>query len=232
MIEHTILTPEIMETPETKEVVSDVVEKKEHGKWTKDIVEKTKKEFLKADWLLSYKEIKKMEDEFKKTFLDLTPQWVLKTLQDNMPDIFKDTKNGDDALTILKEGKNGDDENLELGKNENLYDWLKEHIKKEKTKHLQELKEELEKEKNPIIENVVDNKKEQKENEKSRWKTDANRWWNWWKNKETPSEYKESESKLWKTTKKVLNRSLKHTWLSKYLVKKPIDWVKKLLKRK
>lgn len=219
--EATILNQEIVETPVTQEVVSEVVEKKEDGEKTKEVVEETKKEFLKANWPLSYKETKKMEKEFAETFLDLTPQGVLKTLQENMPNVFKDSSTIEDVLSILKKGKDGDDENLELGKNENLYYWLKGHIQeKDKNDHIHELKQELAKEKKPIVEQILKSKEEhdkkhRKEHEKEEIKT-----------------HKKSESKLWKTTKNVINRPLEHTWLGKYLIKKPIDWIKKLFIKK
>lgn len=240
MKETTTLTPEITETPLTQDVVSEVVEKKEGEKSTK-VVEETKKEFLKQSWPLSYQETKKMEKEFEKIFTDLTPEWVLKKLQNNMPDAFKDTKNIEDSLTILKEGKDGEDKNLELGKNENLYHWLKENIKeKNKKEHIDELKQELQKDKKPIVEQIL----KDTEKEELKWKqikhktrsqddldmiTDYNK-----KEEERAKRKKEkSESKLWKVTKNVINRPLKHTWtwLGKYLIKKPIDWIRKLFKK-
>lgn len=224
--QETTLTPEIAETPKTQEVVSDVIEKKENWEKTKELIEDTKKEFLKQSWPLSYKETKKMEEGFGKIFIDLTPQWVLKTLQDNMSDIFKDVEDIEDALTILKEGKDGDDKNLELWKNENLYHWLKDHINREegKEEHIQELKEQLEKEKEPIIEQIVKKSEKQEQEEKP-------------KNKKHNNEQKEarhkkkSESKLWNSTKKILDRSLEHTWIGKHFVKKPAEWIWKKIKK-
>ncbi|AHB40829.1 hypothetical protein P148_SR1C00001G0011 [candidate division SR1 bacterium RAAC1_SR1_1] len=217
--EATTLTPEIVETPEKKDVVSEVVEENKEGEKTKEVVEEAKKEFLKANGPLSYNDTKKMEKEFVETFVDLTPQGVLKTLKDNMPDIFKESTTIEDALSILKRGKDGDDENLELGKNENLYHWLKENVKekeKNKNEHIDELKQELQKEKNPIIEQIVKTNTKEEHNKKDK--------------KEDKQEEK-SESKLWKVTKNVINRPLKHTWLGKHLVKEPAEWIWKKIKK-
>ncbi len=222
--QETTLTPEIAETPKTQEVVSDVIEKKENWEKTKELIEDTKKEFLKQSWPLSYKETKKMEEEFGKIFIDLTPQWVLKTLQDNMPDIFSDTKNIEDALTILKEGKDGDDKNLELWKNENLYHRLKEHIKeKHKNEHIHELKQELEKEKEPIIEAITTSEKTREESSENKEHNDNH--------KEENHHKEKSESKLWKKTKAVLNRPFDHAPL-KYITKNPYHLIKKIFKKK
>lgn len=204
----------------------------------KELVEKTKEEFFKKNWPMSYNDTKKMEEHFAKTFPDLNQEWILSTLQNNMPELFKNTKTYQDAQNILKHWKDWEDKNLELGKNENLYHWLKRNMEKQtESENYKDTINRVSPNINVSPKNEAGTSSDSTIHTKTHLKIPQNeaettngKYKTKYK-KEDKQELKKSESKLWKTTKNVINRPLEHTWIGKYLIKKPIDWIKKMLRK-
>jgi hypothetical protein len=126
-------------------------------------------------------------------------------------------------------------------KNKNVVDKTKgnliaTHLRKEENKpkeeQIKELQKQLQENMAPTVEQILDEKYERKqqdkiEEEKAEQETKKSN-----KEQKKSEEKTKSEFKLWKKTKKVLNRPLEHTWIWKHWVKKSIDWIKKIFKKK
>ena len=82
---------------------------------------------------------KKMHQELESLYgKNPSKEDVLKTLQKNAPDVFKDVKSYDDAMTILKEGrKEGlsgvkySDDSIKVGASRHTHERLQKNVKKE-----------------------------------------------------------------------------------------------------
>lgn len=152
--------------------VDESKKKTDQGKKEKEI--KPEEPRWKVKW---HKAFKEQEENFAKTFSNLTKEWVLETLQKKLPDNFKNAKSYDEAMEILKDGKWIE----RLWQHKDMHDRIDLNIKKQEQaekqkKEVEEKKEELKDEK----------KNEKKDNEKLESKEEK---------KEKSDEKKNSEKK-------------------------------------
>lgn len=131
--------------------------KTDEGKKEKEI--KPEEPRWEVKW---HKAFKEQEENFAKTFSDLTKEGVLETLQKKLPDNFKDAKSYDEAMKILKEG-NGVER---LWHNKDMYDRIDLNVKKEEEKQKQ--KKEVEKKKEELNEDKKNEEKKSESKEKDK----------------------------------------------------------------
>jgi len=159
--------------------VDESKKKTDEGKKEKEI--KPEEPRWEVKW---HKAFKEQEENFAKTFSDLTKEGVLETLQKKLPDNFKDAKSYDEAMEILRDGKWVE----RLWHNKDMYERLDLNVKKQEEKEKQ--KKEVEKKKEELKDEKKDWEKLKQKAEDKNKKTDEK------ENKKVESkEEKKSEDK-------------------------------------